>query len=192
MRPSRSASRLLGPLVINIAGAAGRDPRRWRSCTSWPRSSASRCRPRRRRPGPTRARTVRRRTRRRRSRPPSPSSARALGFIRAQPLHQLVAAVPGHHRVAGRRARRAGPGLRREGPRPQAQGLRGDRAAARWRHRDGHPAAQLVRQVPAPPARHRGRPDHPRRDARAAVGRRPDQPAPAAGGRPERLSTCRR
>ncbi len=99
-----------------------------------------------------------------------------------QPGDRLVAAVPGHRGVAGRRARRPRAGLRPVGARARGQGFRRRRAAARVRARDRHPAAQRLRPLPPATAGHRGWPDRPRGVAGGPVGGRPDQPA-APGGR---------
>ena len=89
-----------------------------------------------------------------------------------------------------RRPRRARAGLRPADARAQGGGLRGRRPAARVRHRDRHPAAQLVR--PLLPRRRviEGEPDR----ARASCSRRCRQPgrsAASSSGRTSRAaSTC--
>ena len=110
-------------------------------------------------------------------------AARRLRLHPRQPRDRLVADVPGDRSIAGRRARRARPGLRPGDAGARCQGLRGRRPAARLRDRDRHPAAQLVRPVLRPPPRHRRRADRARHPARGAVRGRPDQPLPAAGRR---------
>ncbi len=118
-------------------------------------------------------------------------AARGVQLHPRQPVDQLVADLPRDHRLAGRRARRARPRLREGDARARGQGLRGRRAAARVRDRDRDPAAQLVRPLLPAPAGHRGRPHRARDPARAAGGGRPDQPLPPARGRAGRASTCR-
>ena len=95
-------------------------------------------------------------------------AARGVRLHPRQPGDQLVADLPGDRRVAGRRARRARARLRAGDARARGQGLRGRRPAARVRDRDRHPAAQLVRPLLPAPAGHRGRPDR----ARASCSRR--------------------
>ena len=119
-------------------------------------------------------------------------AARGAGVHPRQPDDHLVAHLPRDRRLARRRARRPRSGVRAGDPRPQGEGLRGRRAAARLRHRDRDPAAQLVRPVLPPTTGHRGRPDRPRDPARRAVRGRPDQPAPPAGGRAGRARPLRR
>ena len=61
---------------------------------------------------------------------------RGLQLHPRQPGDRLVAALPRHRRVARRRARRPRARLRAGDARPQAEGLRGRRPAARVRDRD--------------------------------------------------------
>ena len=174
--------------------AGGGDPRRRRRCTSSPRSSASRCRRRRRRHRP---RSTARRARAS-ARPSGPSSS-TLAQLREglrvhprQPRDRLVAAstsaiaasLVGVLGVLG-------PDFAQETLGLEAEGLRGRRPAARVRDRDRDPAAQLVRPLLPPPARHRGRADRARHPARGAVRGRPDQPPAPAGRRSRAGSTCR-
>ena len=179
---------LLGPLVINIAGpqavilvVAALYFLAAVFCFTLPPSPP----PPRREPTAPHPRSARR------ARPSMHSTAGAVArrarLHPGEPLDRLVAALSRDHGVAGRRPRRAWAGLRRVGARPAAEGLRRHRAAARRRHRDGHPAAQRVRQVPATPARHRGRPDRRSAIALALLSiAGTDQPVPAARRRGER------
>ncbi len=175
---------LLGPLVVNVAGPEAvilvvaalyflaavfcftlppaPPPQAEKRAASRPRRRGGRARGRDRR---------------------SPSCARASAFIRANRAIAWSLIYLGDRRIAGRRARRARPGLRQGDARARGQGLRGRRPAARVRDRDRDPAAQLLRPLLHPPPDHRRRADRARHPARGAVRGRPDQPLPAAGRR---------
>ncbi len=110
-----------------------------------------------------------------------------------QPVHRLVAAVPRHRRIAGRRAGGAGTAVRAGLAGPAARGLRRRGAAARVRDRDRDPDPQLVRPSRAPPAADRGGPRGARDLRLADRARRPDQPGDlrCRGQRPA-SGRCRR
>ena len=141
---------LLGPLVVNVAGPR-RSSSSWRACTSSPRSSASRSR---------------RHLRRVRAQEPRGGSAsaeaeRAVGSTFAQ-LREGVEFIRANRAISwsllylGITASLVGvlgvlgPDFAEETLGLAAEGLRRRRPAARVRHRDGHPAAQLLRPATSP------------------------------------------
>ena len=147
---------LLGPLVVNVAGPAGPDPRRRGALLHRRRSSASPSRRRRHRPetgegAPSGRGDVAGRPHDRRP------AARRHRVHPLQPRDRLVAVLPRHRRVARRRARRARAGFAETTLGLEPKDLVVVVLPARLRHRDGHPAAQQVRQVPAAAAAHRVR-----------------------------------